>query len=77
MENVNNLKRISYLAASDSLILFAGNIIFLFLNMNHPSVLLASLIIVFTGIAIAVTSAILSHFVANAVAMKEENDLTI
>jgi hypothetical protein len=77
IENANNLRRISYLAASDSLILFSGNVIFLLLNMNHPSVLLASLIIVFTGIAIAVTAAILSHFVANAVAIKEENDLTI
>ena len=77
IENATNLSRISYLAASDSLFLYLGNVIFLLLNMNYPSVLLASLIIVFTGIAIAVTAAILSHFVANAVAIKEENDLTI
>lgn len=76
-KNANLLKLISLLAAGDSALVFAGNVVFLLLNMNHPGVILLSLFIVFAGIAVTVVSAALSHLVLNAAEMREENELTI
>ena len=73
-DNARYLKYISVLAFADTAIFFAGNIIYLLLNMNHPSVILISLIIVFIGVAVSVTSALLSHLVLKAAQLKEEND---
>ncbi len=47
------------------------------MNMNHPSVIVASLIIVFVGIAVAVVFATLSHLVRKAADLQQENDLTV
>lgn len=38
MENADALRKISFLAAADSAVLFVGNVLFLLLNMNHPSI---------------------------------------
>ena len=75
--NAKNLKWISGFAAGDALFFFLGNIVFLFLNMNHPGVIFASLVVVFIGIAVAVASAALSHLVKKAAALQEQSDLTI
>lgn len=76
-ENSKFLKYISILAAGDAGFFFAGNIVFLFLNMNHPGIVLFSQLIVFVGIAISVAAAALSHLVMKAACLQEENDLTI
>lgn len=76
-ENAKNLKWISCLAAGDALFFFLGNILLLFLNMNHPGIVLASSIIVFIGAAVSVASAVLSHLVKKATALQEQSDLTI
>lgn len=77
MENAEHLQKISYLAAADSAVLFLGNILFLVLNMNHPAVLLGSLLVVAVGIAASVASAVLSHLVRKAAMLQEQSDLTI
>lgn len=77
MENANLLKSISVLAASDAGFFFIGNIILLLLNMSHPGIVIASFIVVFVGVAVAVTSAVLSHLVKKATVLQEESDLTI
>ena len=77
MENAKLLKWISWLAAGDAAFFFAGNVVFLFLNMNHPGVLILSLLVVFAGVAVAVAAAALSHLVEKAAALQEESDLTI
>ena len=74
---VETMKHISTLAAGDSIFFFAGNIIYLIIGFNHPSVVLASLAVVFIGISIAVAAAVLSHLILKAAQLKEENDLTI
>lgn len=77
MENADALRKISYLAAADSGLLFAGNVLFLLLNMNHPAVLLGACMIVIVGVGISVAAAVLSHLVRKAVKLQEENELTI
>ncbi len=77
MENAVALKRISTLAVIDSVFFFLGNIVMLLLNMNHPSIVLFSLLIVFVGIAIGVTATALSHLVEKATDLQEQSDWTI
>lgn len=77
VENADALRKISFLAAADAGFLFFGNVLFLVLNMNHPSVLLASCMIVIVAIGISVAAAVLSHLVLKAAKLQEENDLTI
>lgn len=75
--NAKLLKWISLLAAGDAAFFFMGNIVYLLLNMNHPGIVLFSLIIEFIGIAIAVASAALSHLVQKAAVLQEQSDWTI
>ena len=77
MKNARSLRAIAFLAAADAVFFFAGNIVFLLLDLSHPSIFLFSCFIVFIGIAIAVASACLSHLVRKAAVLREENELTI
>ena len=76
-ENAVRFKRISQLAFLDSVFLTFGNLVLLFMNMNHPSVLILSLGISFIGIAISVTAYGLSYLTQNAAELQEQSDLTI
>jgi len=75
--NAKLLKWVAVLAATDSAIFFVGNLIYLLLNMNHPSIVLASLLIEFFGAAISVAAAALSHLVMKAADLQTQSDLTI
>lgn len=77
LENATLLKRIAVLAAADAGFFFVMNIVYLFLNMNHPGILLMSLIVLVVGIAISAVSAALSHLVRKAAELQEQSDLTI
>lgn len=72
--NATYLKKIMITAIADSALFFGGNIVFLSLNMNHPGIVLLSLIVCTIGGAIGVTSAALSHLVKKAADIKDEND---
>lgn len=76
-ENAKWLLWISCLAAGDAGFFFSGNILLLLLNMNHPGIVLASMMVVFVGVAVAVASAALSHLVKKAATLQEQSDLTI
>lgn len=76
-DNAQLFKWISVLSAFDSVFFFTGNVLMLLFNMSHPSVVLASFLIVFAGIAVAVVSAVLSYLVRKAAKLQEESDLTI
>ena len=77
LANANLLKKIAGLAAGDAVFFFLGNLVFLFLDINHPGVVLFSLMVEFAGVAIAVAAAALSHLVRKAAALQEQSDLTI
>ncbi len=75
--NAKLLKWVAVLAAADSAILFAGNLIYLLLSINHPSIVIFSFLIEFFGVAISVASAALSHLVMKAAELQDQSDLTI
>lgn len=56
---------------------FAGNVVFLLLNMNHPGIFLLSLFVDVFGVALAVAAAVLSRYLTKAAALQEEADGTI
>ncbi len=77
LRNAQDLKIISVLTIGDTLFFFVMNIIYLLMGISHPGIMIASLIITFIGISIAVASAALSHLVFKAAKIQEENELTI
>ena len=77
IENAKDLKNISILAAIDSIFVFVMNIVYLILNMNHPSIVICSLFVVFAGAVVSVVSAVLSHLIKKASDLQEQSELTI
>lgn len=76
-ENAELLQSIAWLIAGDILFFFLGNAILFFCSMNHPGILLVSLLICVIGIAISVAAACLSHLVRKAADLQEQSDLTV
>lgn len=76
-QNSKLLKWISALATGDAGFFFIGNIMLLLFDMSHPSVVIASFVVVFAGVAVSVASAVLSHLVRKAAVLQEESDWTI
>ena len=77
MENASLFKIFSYLAIGDSIVFMLGSIIYFFMGMNHPGLLIAEMLVVFAGLAVFVCTAALSYLVAQAAELKEDSDLTI
>ena len=77
VENAKLLKRIAVLAVADTGFFFVMNIVYWLLDMNHPGIVLMSLIVLVIGIAISAVSAALSHLVRKAADLQEQSDLTI
>lgn len=76
-ENAIHLKKISHLFVADIFLLVVGNIVYLALGWNQLGCFIMCMIIACAGLVLSVLSAALSHLVYKAVALKEENDLTI
>ncbi len=76
-DNGRFLKWISRLAAADAVFFFFMNILYLFLNMNHPGIVLGSLLIAFAGTAVSVVCAVLAQMVEKAAVLQEQSDWTI
>jgi len=77
VENAERMRNISLLILGAVAYFFAGNLVFLALNMNHPGILLVSLAIDVVGVGIGLAAAALSHLVYKAAMLKDEHDLTI
>ena len=76
-DNARRVKRIAQLAIGDVVFFFAMNVILLFMNMNHPGILLLSLVICVAGTAFAAAVMALSHLVGRAAELQDDSDLTI
>jgi len=77
-ENAKLFKKISVLAAGDSVFFLLGNVALLFANMSHPGItIIFAPLIAFVGAAVSVVCAALSHLIYKSAVMKSENDLTI
>lgn len=61
----------------DAAFLFSGNIILLLLNMNHPGILLLSLIGDIFAVALALLAAVLSRYLTKAAVLQEESEGTL
>ena len=77
IENARNCKIVALLAIVDAAYFFLGNVVLTFLNMNHPGIVFASLLVCFAGAVIAIAFAALSNLVGRAAALQEQSDLTI
>ena len=75
--NAALLQAVAWLVAGDILFFFLGNVVFFFLNMNHPGIFLISLLICFVGFSVTVAAACLSHLVRKAADLQEQSDLTV
>lgn len=76
-ETAGLLRWISRLAVFDAAFFLAANVVYLFLNMNHPGIVLCSLLVAFAGAAVSVACSGLSDLVKRAHALQEQYDLTI
>ena len=77
MQNAMLFKVFSILALIDSIIFGAGSVVYTFLGMNHPGLMLLDLLVVFFGLAVFVCMAALSYLVGKAANLQEDSDLTI
>ena len=76
-ENAVLLRRIAILAAGDTVYFFLGVLILTLVNWSSPGAVLLSFFVDFTGVAVTVAAAALSHLVLKAAELQEQNDLTI
>ncbi len=72
-ENARRLRRISFYALFDTVLLLAGVVSALLLKRNPYALIFAALM----GLAATVACAALSHLTYKAARLKDENDLTI
>lgn len=77
IENAKRFSAVSKLAFIDAIFFLLGNAVYLFLNMNHPSIALASTFICVVGVAFGICMSALAGFFEKAASLQEENDLTI
>lgn len=77
LENSRRFHWIAALALGDSLAFFLANVVYWLVGLGHPSVVLASLLLVLVGAAIALVCEGLSYLVNKAAALQDQSDLTI
>lgn len=71
------VKRAAVWLLSDAVLLVAGNIILLLLNMNHPGILILSMILAICIVGMALLAGVLSRYLTKATVMQEESDGTL
>jgi hypothetical protein len=57
--------------------LFIGNVVLLLLDMNHPGILLLSIIADIFAVALALLAAVLSRYLTKAAVLQEESEGTL
>ena len=77
MQTAKWVKTGAVLLLSDVAFLLIGNTILIFLNMNHPGVLLLSVVGSIFAVALALLAAVLSRYLAKAAVLQEESEGTL
>lgn len=77
LENAERFRKIGVCAMFDAIFFLAGNALLLFLNWNHPSILLLSFVISLGGLAVWVVATLLSLLCKKAAILQADSDLTI
>ena len=75
--NADRFRLVEKLAFTDAAVFMVANIVFLFLNFNHPSIMIASAFVCIVGVAFGISMKALASFFDKAASLQEENDLTI
>lgn len=65
------------LLLADAALIFVGNVVLLLLNMNHPGVLLLSIMGDIFVIALALFASVLSRYLTKAAVLQEESEGTL
>lgn len=73
-KNSDCVRKIAMLALVDAIFFFVGNIVMLLLNMNHPAVMLISLVISLIGISLYVAFSILAYLVDKIGELKKKTE---
>lgn len=71
------MKRIAKLASADGIFFFLGNIVLLFAGINHPGIVIVSLLVMCIAMGISVAASALSHLIMEAAELQEQSDFTI
>jgi len=71
------IKISAVLLFADVGLFFIGNLTFWLIGMNHPGILLLSMLVDIFAIALAVLAAVLSRYITKAAVLQEENEGTI
>lgn len=75
--NAYRFRMVARLAFADVIVFMAANVLFLLLNFNHPSILIASAFVCVVGVAFGICMKAMAGFFDKAADLQEENDLTI
>lgn len=74
LRSAKSLKGIADCAVIDSALFLLGNIVYLLLGINHPSIFIFSLFICFIGLGIFIVGKTLSQLISEAHELKSENE---
>ena len=77
MKNAKSMALISKLAIVDTILWFAGSLVFFLFDWLNAGFLVIFIFAIFASVAVAIIAAALSHLVEKASRIKEENDLTV
>ncbi len=77
MRTAKWVKAAALLLFADVGLLAAGNLAFVILGMNAPAIVLMSFFIIILETTLATFAAVLSHYIAKAAAIREENEGTV
>ncbi|MBO4854216.1 MAG: DUF2975 domain-containing protein [Oscillospiraceae bacterium] len=77
-QNARSLRLIAWLAFADAVIFPAGMFTVAFMGAGQPGLtVIVTPLVIFCCIAVGIVALVLGHLVSDAVALREENDLTI
>ena len=77
-QNARSLRLIAWLAFADALIFPAGMLVLAFMGAGQPGLtVIVTPMVMFACAAVGIVALVLGHLVSDAVALQEENDLTI